>query len=568
MIKYLVRRDNHFWYRRKIKDYGEVVFSLQTKNYNISLVRHAYIDFQIKKLIYKGAFKFMTVQEIRKLIDKYKIYMLEEEYNDFEDIRDKELTVDIEGKTYGGHTKEALSYAINLYKAIHEQNNLELVKEETAKILKRSNFTSEDLAKLKTDKDNKIFHWELLKAEWELLQSAYEGQKEITHEVKEELTPHMISQIQMYQDFSKNKSPIEKSNDMTITELLRKYITENQAAKDWSDKNGRDLEYVLGHLSSYYNDKDINELTREHFSQFRDNVLRNLPQSSQIKELKGLRTLKVIKYVKNKKLDRIGLSTINKHLRRIHQVFEWGSNCGYLEKNLTKDLKLIDKKKSKKKKTVKIPYSKEDLQRLFNSPWYNEELTKVLRYKPQNIFIPILALYTGAKPAELGTLKISAIKKRQGIIGIDFNQMIKTTDSERFTPLSQAIIDLGFLKYVQYQKKQKEKLLFPTVSVYKGGGINFTNDFTQYNRKYITEEKDKTFYSTRHLVNQLLKNKKVHSYIINDITGHSQDAHDMDSSVYGDEQMPEEILRDTINECLVYDYLDFSEIKKAIDILY
>jgi len=30
--------------------------------------------------------------------------------------------------------------------------------------------------------------------------------------------------------------------------------------------------------------------------------------------------------------------------------------------------------------------------------------------------------------------------------------------------------------------------------------------------------------------------------------------------------MPEEILRDTINECLVYDFLDFSKIKKVIEI--
>jgi len=567
MVKYLVRRDNHFWYRRKIKGYGEVVFSLQTKNHNIALVRHAYIDFQIKKLMYKGAFELMTVQEIRKLIDKYKIYMIEEEYNNFEDIRDKELTVNIEGKTYGGHTREALGYAINRYKAIHEQNNLELVKEETAKILKRSNFTSEDLAQLKTDKDNKIFHWELIKAEWELLHRAYEEQKEVVQKTDKEepsISPEIIT---AYANFAMSQKPIKKSNAMSITELLQKYITENQEAKDWSDKNGRDLEYVLGHLASYYNDKDISELTRENFSQFRDNVIRNLPKTSQNKIFIGKSTIEVIRLVKNKKLEKIGLSTVNKHLRRIHQVFEWGSNCGYLEKNLTKDLKLIDKKKSKKKKTVKIPYSQEDLVKLFNSPWYNEELTKTLRYKPQNIFIPILALFTGAKPVELGTLKLSSIKKKNGMWGIYFNQMFKTVDSERFTPLSQVIIDLGFLKYVQYQKKQKEKLLFPTISVYKSGGINFTNDFTQHNRKYITEEKDKTFYSIRHLVNQMLKNKKTPVYIINDILGHSDGQGNKDIEVYGD-NMPEEILRDTINDCLVYDYLDFSELKKVIESIY
>ena len=56
----------------------------------------------------------------------------------------------------------------------------------------------------------------------------------------------------------------------------------------------------------------------------------------------------------------------------------------------------------------------------------------------------------------MGTLKINSIKKKNGIWGIDFNEMVKNTSSERFTPLAQTLIDLGFLKYASYQKKQKE----------------------------------------------------------------------------------------------------------------
>lgn len=504
----------------------------------------------------------MTVSEIRKIIEKYKTYMINEEYNDFEEIRDKELTITLNGKNYGGHTAEALEQEIQRYKNIHDQNNIDLIKQETAKILNRSNLQNE-LSKLTEVRDISIFHWELFKAEWELLKKSYEEQQEVVQIT--EVSPQMAQKVNEYHTITQTPIVIEPINNcLTISELLKEYIEENQEAKDWSDKNGRDLEYVLGHLSSYYNDKYINKLTRNDFSQFRDNIIKNLPKTSQNKIFKDKDTIEIINVVKNNKLEKIGLTTINKHLRRIHQVFEWASNCGHLEKNLTKDLKLRDKRKSKNKKTAKLPYSKEDLQRLFNSSWYNEELTQTLKYKPQNIFIPILALYTGAKPVELGTLKLSSIKKKNGVWGIDFNQMIKTAYSERFTPLSEVILNLDFLKYVKYQKKQKETLLFPTIKVYKGGGVNFTNDFTLYNRKYITKEKDKTFYSIRHLVNQMLKNKKVREYIINDITGHSHNSNDMDSSVYGDEQMPEEILRDTINECLVYDFLNFTKIKEAI----
>ncbi len=566
MIKYLVKKNHTYWYRRKINKFGEILLSLKTKNYDIAILRHSYIDFKIKELIYKGAFYTMTVQEIRALIDKYKIYMIEEEYNDFEELRDKDLEIEIQGTKYGGHTKQALNYAIKRYIQIHNQDNLDLIKEETNKILKRSNFTEKDLALLKTNKDKKIFHWELFKAELELLQKAYEEQKEIIKESDKKEPIITTEQIQAYQDFFYEQEPIKKTTSMKTSELLHKYIEENKTAKDWSNKNTRDLEYVLGYLIDYYNDKPINEFTRENFSLFRDNVIRNLPKKINKKIFKDKSTVEIIKIVKNKKLEKVGLSTINKHLRRIHQVFEWASNCGYIEKNLTKDLKVIDKKNATNKKKVKVPYTNEELIKLFhNSPWYNEELLKTLRYESHNIFIPIMILFTGARPIELGTLELSSIKKKNGIWGIHFNQMYKSVHSERFTPLSQTLIDMGFLKYVSYMKKQKETKLFPNLKVYESGGINFTNDFTIYNRKYITQDKDKTFYSFRHLVSQKLKNKLIPVYLINNIIGHSDGKGNKDIEVYGNDTMPEEILRDTINECLVYDFLDFSKVKEAIN---
>lgn len=143
-----------------------------------------------------------------------------------------------------------------------------------------------------------IFHWELLKAEWEILKNAYDSQNEVVQEVNKEIDPEVLKGIRIYQDFLAEQEMPKKSNSMTISELLQKYIQENKYAKDWSDKNSRDLEYVLGHLSSFYNDKYINELTRENFSLFRDNVIRNLPKTSQNKDFIGKSTIEIIKIVK------------------------------------------------------------------------------------------------------------------------------------------------------------------------------------------------------------------------------------------------------------------------------
>ncbi|WP_321778117.1 hypothetical protein [Sulfurimonas sp.] len=568
MVKYLLRKNTTYWYRRKINNHGEIVFSLKTKNHDIALLRHSYIDYKINQLIYKGSFSTMTVLEIRQIIAKYKTYMIEEEYNDFEDMRDKDLSITLNDKFYGGHTREALDYAINRYKTIHEQNNLELVKQETDKILKRSNL-QEDLEKLLTDKDKTIFHWELFKAEWDLLHQSYESQKEVVQTTDNPLPTQDIGMILQYQQMQKNyEKQVNEVNIIRISELVDKYISEKNNVNDWSDKNKRDIIYVLGHLSSYFDDRDIKKLSREDFVQFREKVLRFLPSTSTLLILRGKSTKEIILIVKNKQLETLGKVTINKHLRRIHQVFEWAYNNDYINKNLTKDLSFKESKKAKKQKTAKIPYTNEELKLLFEqSPWYTTEISKTLKNNPEHVFIPLLCLFTGAKPTELAMLQVSDIKTKEGVIGIEFNDHVKNHYNLRFTPLSKTLLDIGFLNFVKYQKKLKHKQLFPAIKMYKGGGTNFTNDYTIYNREFVSKEKDKTFYSLRHLVNQTLKNKLVHIYIINDITGHSDGYGNKDISVYGDEFMPNEILRNTINECLVYD-LDFSGLRKSINTLY
>lgn len=86
----------------------------------------------------------------------------------------------------------------------------------------------------------------------------------------------------------------------------------------------------------------------------------------------------------------------------------------------------------------------------------------------------------------------------------------------------------------------------------KSGGTNFTNNFSIYNKKHITTDPKKTFYSIKHLVNQTFKNNKIDLYIINDITGHSYGSDNKDIGTYGAGQMPENIMKETIFNFWLY----------------
>jgi site-specific recombinase XerD len=245
-------------------------------------------------------------------------------------------------------------------------------------------------------------------------------------------------------------------------------MKEKAIANKWSDKNIRDIYYVINHFISWNNDCFVNDLERIDFANFREKVIKNLPKTSTNKIFKNKTTKEILEITEKEKKETLKLTAVNKHIGRVNQLFNWASNTGYIDKNFAADLRLKDTRRTKLSKKLKDTYEEEDLINLFEkSPWFSTELKDTLRHNPENIFIPLLAIFNGgAKPTELAQLYTSDIKRHKGIWVIDFNNdgdKILKDDyyNSRRVPIAQKIIDIGFLDYVDYQKKQKSKQLFP-----------------------------------------------------------------------------------------------------------
>ena len=581
MVQYLIKKNEIYWFRRKISNFPEIIFSLKTKDYDEALIRHSYLNHKIKTLIYKKAFKKMTVKEIREIINKYVIYMREEEYNDFEDIRDEELGITINGTFHGGHTKTALLHTIEKYRNIHQSNDIEKVKEITAQIFPRSNL-EEDFKQLNNDKEKSVFHWELFKAEWSLLKLSVKDQEEIEAELEapeQKVTKindpsirdlYSEETIEIFQEMlgimrdNKLVQTTQKLPSMSISQLLEKYITERGSLLG-GERNREDIDRIFRLFISWSNDTNIHELMRDDFTKFRDKVLCKLPSNIKNKKYRGKPTKEIVELAAKNDEETLSITTINKHLGRISQVFSWAANfTNYLQYNYSSKLQLFDDNACDIKK-YRQPYTEDELKILFEqSPWFTSEIVKQLETKAHNVFLPLLALYTGAKPTELAIIKVADIHKKDGILGIQFYNT-KTRFTHRFVPINKALIDLGLLKYVDYMKKNKIDLLFPNNTVYKSS-TKFTNEFSIYNRTYINTDPDSntSFYSIRHLVTQKLKNKKTELYDINDILGQSYGIENKAISNYGLERTSPKYLITVIEECLQYPFLDFTHIKEAI----
>ncbi len=575
MVRHLTKRGYTFWYRRRLGKKGEVMFSLHTKNYDLAMLRHSYIDYKINQLIIKGSFEIMDTAKIRDIIDGYKAFIKSDEfiYGEEGKARGKELAIEIDGEFFGGHTKTALLQKLTEYGKISQSDNIEKVKEHTEPIIERSNTLKRELDNLEDEKERDYFHWKLLKAEVWGLNKAIKQQDKYFGAVEQ----HQVA-------FTSAQTIQTNGNTISISKLTKKYIAEKSKTKEWGAKNENDINFVLEILDDYFSLKTANQLTRNDFVKFRDDVLPNLPiriSQNAFKD-KGIKEIIKMKYIltddkAKKEILHIGKTTINKHIGRVNQVFAWAADeAGLLEKNFCSKLRYAKPKTAKEKKTAKAMFNTADLKRWFEiSPHFTSELKTTLANKPEHVFIPLIALYLGARNAELTQLHYRDINKIKGIWCITITgfspdnterKRVKGENSLRTIPIAKGLIDIGFLKYVQ---KQKNKLLFPKIK-YLGEDQEpiFTNEINLYIREHIRQANErKTFMSFRHMVNQNLKNQDVKLYMINDITGHSDRDHgdnNIDVNTYGDGQMPLEILQEVIDKSLVYDEIDFSHIKEEI----
>ena len=81
--------------------------------------------------------------------------------------------------------------------------------------------------------------------------------------------------------------------------------------------------------------------------------------------------------------------------------------------------------------------------------------------EPHKIWIPLILLFTGARTNEIAQLYVEHIKEKEGIHLFKIkdeqeDQSTKNKSSNREVPIHKTLIDLGFLKYVEYQKKLKK----------------------------------------------------------------------------------------------------------------
>lgn len=233
---------------------------------------------------------------------------------------------------------------------------------------------------------------------------------------------------------------------------------------------------------------------------------------------------------KQLKLD-IKATTINSKLGELHGLFDWAVNNGFYtvsDKPPTDGLKIGSSKKAKVEYESYEPFSNDDLKLIFNKNTYFQRLKK-----PDQYWLPLIALFTGARREEIASLKSSNIRPIDDVLSIEIEEG-KNANARRMVPIHPKLIELGFLEYAKSIQSQGFAFLFPyLVDSANGKGKNAGRQFSVYMRDDLKITNDrKVFHSFRHTTITRFNSLHVNEAHIKQIVGHEDGGKSVHLNIY------------------------------------
>ncbi|WP_034175707.1 DUF6538 domain-containing protein [Burkholderia cenocepacia] len=234
--------------------------------------------------------------------------------------------------------------------------------------------------------------------------------------------------------------------------------------------------------------------------------------------------------------------TVDNYTKTLKGFFDFAISVGkYSFDNPFANMHLVKKSERDKHTDSWLPYTKDELQRLFveNFEAYCKRFNK-----PDLFFAPLISLTTGMRVDEIAQLYISDVYQKDGIWVFDINdnggdKEVKTPSSVRLMPFTSQLLQTNFLDYFHLVKEKygETSLLFPylTNTASNGYAKNISYNWTQYKQELIAvDQSQKVFHSLRKNVGAAMADKLVDLPLRKRILGHTQNQ-DVTQTIYGSE---------------------------------
>ena len=362
---------------------------------------------------------------------------------------------------------------------------------------------------------------------------------------------------------SPSPSPLFSEVTPKHLELMRRNKRRKETIGE-TEQTYEDVKELIG-------DKPIGEYTNLDGRNFRTAII-SLPKNR--KKMKQYRDFNLLQLLEMDvpEDDRLSVDTQTKLISRMTSLWnflideypEYVSHNVFKKKSVTvTSRKAKDKRESFTDDDIKtIFHHKNFLPAVFEG--HGRQTIKYPYY-----FVPILAVMMGARLEEICQMRVTDIKKVNGIWVYRIREegryneeetRVKNPYSERDIPLHPELIDtLRFVQYVNHIKKLGHERVFWELP--KRGTVYSKNVGKFFNGKYLVKigikKKGKSFHSFRHSLETHLTNANVNGRYIDFLQGHSQKG--VGGNVYMKGIRVDVLLKDCV-EKLIWD-IDWNKLK-------
>jgi len=334
-------------------------------------------------------------------------------------------------------------------------------------------------------------------------------------------------------NYSSSRLSVEPAATLTnaveqfrLSTLLKEFIEESSS--NWKKKSvartERSYSDAINLFIEVNDDCFASELTKMNVVKYKK-VLFKLPSNRhKIARYKNL-TIKQLNEMNIPDSDIISDTTKSNNISRVKSFLAWCSRNDYTCGGLGEPLYKLIKRRQRVDEERDI-FSDRDLCSLFNSSQYLNGQHKLASH----YWVPLLALFTGARLTELCQLHVNDVKHHEttDIMYLDINdnegKSLKTLNSKRLIPMHSELIKLGFLEYVKLRAGERE--LFPEC-ISSEQNTSVSHSFQKwFNRTYLNAkncniEGKKSFHSFRHTVANHLKQLGFVEHRVSDLLGHT-----------------------------------------------
>lgn len=277
----------------------------------------------------------------------------------------------------------------------------------------------------------------------------------------------------------------------------------------WGEKAKDDHRHWLRVFAEVAGDKPVTDYAKADGLTFKGVLGKLPPNKAKNKILRGLSYADTAKKADALGMAPMSIANYNKAMNRVGSFFAWAeANTAAEVINPVQGLRLGDKTLAKDKR---YPISADHLTLLFSSPVWRSCRSERFCAEPGDVvltnhwkfWLPLIALWSGARSNEIGQLRLMDVKTEDGVdfLHID-GERIKTAAGRRKVPIHDQLKALGLMKLVEDRRTRfaPYERLFPDLKV---GAMGYYSDtvtkfFSRYLKKIDIKTKTTAFHSLRH----------------------------------------------------------------------